>query len=132
MLPDSQRSLFGDSRFDGRRARRILAQAVREQHRLDTAREDTWTLEELEAMAAEARISPEALRAAIERRAAGPGRLGRSRPGRLAVTGKGMVLAGIAAIVLLGALIAFPTFAQVFFWTMIALGVLVLLGASPV
>ncbi len=129
-----------DDRFDGERVRRILERAAVEQHRLDRVSSDTYSLEELEAMAAEARISPAALRAALdaERRGRTPNGLGsRADPApwrglRAPLPGAAVLLvAGLGAAALFGALVAFPALATALFWTTVLLALLLLLGASP-
>ncbi|MBN1239261.1 MAG: hypothetical protein JXB36_12225 [Gammaproteobacteria bacterium] len=149
----------GSDRFDGEAVRRILERAAREQHRLNEALADSYSLDELEEMAAEARISPEALRNAIEAetdaieaqsalegwgaRAAGTGG-GRARawlaaverrlPGRTPAARRLMLTCtgGVAAA---GLLFAFPVIAETLLWAvllaLILFSVLVLLGLSP-
>jgi hypothetical protein len=56
----------GPDRFDPEAVRRILHRAVEEQERLDRDQPDSYTLEELEEIARETGISPEAVRAALE------------------------------------------------------------------
>ncbi len=135
MLPRSEREIFGATeqkkRFDADSARRILGRAVAEQHRLDNEQADTYSLEELEEMAAEARISREALRVAIESPRGSLATLQRWMPDNWSPAAKGIVLMSIAGLVLFGVVLAFPTVAQVLLWAMIVLAVLMLLGASP-
>ncbi len=136
----------GKNRFDGESVRRILQRAVAEQHCLDNELADTYSLEELEEMAAEAGISREALRIAIESPARYPHAatiglgerprgwlafLQRQMPENWSPAAKGIVLMSAAGIALFGVLLAFPVVAQVLFWATIVLLVLILLGASP-
>ncbi len=135
MLPRSEREIFEAREhrgfFDADRVRRILERAAVEQHRLDAELADTYSLEELEEMAAEAGISREALHAAIQSPAGRMAAPGKSlRRGR-SVDARWIVVAGVSAIALLGVMIAFPIVAYVIVWALIVLGVLVLLGASP-
>ena len=122
----------GKDRFDAKRVRRILERAAAEQYRLDRELADTYTLEELEDMAAEAGISAKALHAAIDE----PPRrteLFQPRTHRIRFPdARGLFLIGAAGVALLGVLLAFPVVAQVLFWTTIAFLVLVLLVGSPV
>ena len=142
----------GKDRFDGETVRRILQRAAVEQHRLNNELADSYSLEELEEMAAEARISPEALRNAIEAREPPPSAaartaaaqalrprrwfmaLERSMPGRSPAIRRA-VLAGTGSIAVVGALLAFPAIAEALLWgtllALIVLSVLILLGASP-
>ncbi len=134
MLPRSEREIFGATeqkkRFDADSARRILGRAVAEQHRLDNEQADTYSLEELEEMAAEARISHEALRVVIESHLGSLATLLRWMPDNWSPAAKGIVLMSIAGLVLCGVLLAFPAVAQVLLWATIVLAVLILLGAS--
>ena len=133
----------GKNRFDGKSVRRILEHAAAEQHRLDIELGDSYSLEELEEIAAEVGISPEALHVAIESPRAYPGSASartavdvdeRSRdwlallrkPGNWPSAVKATVVTTAVGIVLLGALLAFP---QLLFWVTIVLLVLILLGA---
>ncbi len=135
MLPRSEREIFRATeqkkRFDADSVRWILGRAVAEQHRLDNELADTYSLEELEEMAAEARISREALRVAIESPRGSLATLPRWMPDNWSPAAKGIVLMSIAGLVLFGVLLAFPAVAQVLLWAMIVLAVLMLLGASP-
>jgi hypothetical protein len=54
----------GEKRFDDEAARRILRRAAEEQARQENEEVDSFTLEELQKIATEAGISPEAVRAA--------------------------------------------------------------------
>lgn len=54
----------GEKRFDEETAQRILRRAAEEQTRWETEARDSFTLAQLEAIATEAGISPEAVRAA--------------------------------------------------------------------
>ena len=120
-----------DDRFDGRTVRRILERAAVEQHRINTELTDTYTLEELEEMAAEAGISRQAVRAAIEER---PSRLSpilRRLPASWSPTRKRVVLMAAAGVVLLGIMLAFPFVAKVLFWATIVVLVMMALGVSP-
>jgi hypothetical protein len=134
----------GDKRFDGESVRRILERAAAEQYRLDHELTDTYSLEELEEMAAEAGISTEALRTAIKRSQQPPdvasiGATQRKRPavwhkrwlGTRYRAVKGTALLTIAGVAVVGSVLAFPVVAQVLFWTTLVLSVLIVLGASP-
>ena len=135
MTPQSEREIFLGSELRGRidadRARHILEQAAAEQYRQRKEFDDTYSLKELQEMAAEAGISQEALRSAI-RGGAAPARSSRRwLPQNWFRTNSGIVLAGITAMALVALIIAFPAVAYVIVWTTIILGVLILLGASP-
>jgi hypothetical protein len=136
----------GKKRFDREGVRRILERAAAEQYRLEKELAETYSLEELQEMAAEAGISREALRIAIERRHRYPdvSTIGvAERPRRRAAflqrrwlgtwspLAKGAVLVGTIGVALVGAVLAFPVVAQALFWATIVLSVLILLGASP-
>ena len=137
------------NRFDGERVRHILERAAAEQHRLNQALAETYSLAELQEMAAEAGIAPEALRAAIEQvppdpaaaaRRTAAGAVGRAVarraapwvPGRWSANARAAVVAGAAGLAALGVLLAFPAAAQVLLWVTILLLVLMALGAFPV
>lgn len=148
------RGLAGDEdRFDGEVARRILQRAAAEQQRLSNELADAYTFEELTEIAAEAGISAEALRAAVEadrgdsgRAAAGvplapDERLRRQRPaaerlkpGNWSMPVKTVVLTA-GSIGFLGSLLLFPAFAESVMWVLllflIVLSVLIVLGGSP-
>jgi hypothetical protein len=71
MMPENPEERHGEpangpDRFDAEAVRRILHRAVEEQERLDSERPDSYSLEELEEIATETGISPEAVRAALE------------------------------------------------------------------
>lgn len=141
-------------RFDADSIRRILERAVEEQQR-GGERPGSWSLEELEEAAAEAHISREALHAAIEahRREAAPAaarrtpgvqnerprdwltRLEDRLPAHWPPSLKQTVLAVGGFIVLTGLLLALGSIAPTAFWvtslSMIAVSLLVLMGASP-
>lgn len=127
------------NRFDGECVRRILQRAVAEQHRLEDEAIDTYSLEDLEEMAAEAGISEEALRAAIEsvpeaepdERRRWLATMQRPMPVRWSPVAKGIVLAGAGGIALFGVVLAFPVVGQVLLWGTIALALLILLGGTP-
>jgi hypothetical protein len=144
----------GKDRFDGESARRILQRAAAEQQRLKNELADSYSYEELEEMAAEAGISSEALRAAVEAHesksgiaAAGtplaPHERPRRRlsavktlmPGNWSTAVKGVALTTAGGIGVVGLLLAFPAVAEAVFWALllflILLAVLVVLGASP-
>ena len=133
MLPRTERDIFAApdrrGRFDLDSVREILGRAAVEQHRLDVERDDTYTREELEEMAAEAGISREALATAL--------RSGRTRPSpsrRRRIWLRWLpraALAVLAGLVFVGLMLAFPALAEFLFWTVIVLLVLVLLGAAP-
>ena len=137
------------NRFQKEDAREILERAAAEQHRLDDELADTYSLEELEEMAAEAGISPEALRVAMESPVRQPdtstsdnaiepdqrprGWLTLSRmPEHWSPAVRATVVTSAVGIVLFGALFAFPVVAPVLFWVTIVLLLLILLGAFPV
>lgn len=148
------RGLAGDEpRFDGEVARRILQRAAAEQQRLSNELADAYTFEELTEIAAEAGISAEALRAAVEadRRDAGRAAAGvrpapnersrrqrpaaeRLKPGTWSRSVKTAVLTA-GSVGFLGSLLLFPAFAQSVMWVLllilIVLSVLIVLGASP-
>lgn len=133
-------------RFDRDAVRRILSRAAEEQHRLDRVLSDSCSLDELEEMAAEAGISPAALRAALEADRAGAGKpSGLVRPGKWlealqalmprswSVPAKRAALAGLGGIGFVGLLAAFPAFGTALFWGLvIALTVFALLAAIGV
>lgn len=143
----------GNDQFDGESARRILQRAAAEQQRLSNELADSYSFEELEEIAAEAGISPEALRAAVEAyrsnsasAAAGspldpderPARLPAVRrlmPGRWSRPVKAGVLATAGGVGLVALLLAFPAVAEMVFWALLLLlilvTVLIVLGAAP-
>lgn len=151
----SERGLGGSTerepRFDGESVRKILQRAAVEQHRLSNELADTYSLEELEEMAAEARISREALGAAVEahhhgaaaRPAAARGahpqgwlaRLRSRMPGTWSPAARRIALTSAGVVVLVSVLVTVPAAAQVLLWTtlmsLIVLSVLVLVGVSP-
>src|SRR5690606_632139 len=133
-------------RFDGESARAILERAAAEQQRRDGELAGSYTLEELEQMAAEAGISAEALAAAVaahERSRSGAGngprfvRRQRPRrwralldvlvPGPWSGTVKGIVLATAGGIGVVALALAFPAAAQTALWALLAFLVLVAL-----
>ena len=140
----------GKDRFDGDSARQILQHAAAVQQRLNNELAGSYSLEELEEMAAEAGISPEALRAAIETHGhSGTGASGMHPaeqprwsalkalvPGHWSPAVKGAVLALAGGIAFVALLLAFPAFAEMVFWglliLLILLALLVAVGASPV
>ena len=128
------RTADGKNRFDGETVRRILGRAAAEQHRLDHELADAYSLEELEEMAAEAGISRQALRVAIESPPESPATSQRWMPRSWSPAVKGIVLASVAGIALFSVL-AFPAVAQVLLWvtilSLLLLSVLIALGASP-
>jgi hypothetical protein len=142
------------NRFDGESARRILQHAAAEQQRLNNELADFYSLEELEEMAAEAGISSEALRTAIEAHGSDSGtaaagtplapddrprrRLSaveRLMPGDSSRAVKVVALTTAGGIVFFGSLLAFPAVAEVVLWVLVLLlvflFVLIALGASP-
>ncbi|HEX6997664.1 MAG TPA: hypothetical protein VF322_05940 [Gammaproteobacteria bacterium] len=127
----------GRQRFDGASVRRILERAAREQHRLDRARRDSYSLAELEHMAAQARISPEALRAALRAEAAHArtAPAARRAAGRripdLGSPGVQVALFAGTGLALFGLMLAFPVVAYTFLWASAVVSLLLLLGASP-
>jgi hypothetical protein len=118
-----------DTRFDGETVRRILQRAAEAQHHLDNALADACTLPELEEMAAEARISPAALHAAIAAERDHGADTGTGARARRAA------LMSIGFVVLSGVLIALAMIAPVVFWgatlSLVALSMLVLLESLP-
>lgn len=152
ITPDIRKG-SGQQRFDGQSGRQILEHAAAMQQRLDNELADSYSLEELEEMAAEAGISAEALRAAIKVYESDPGlaagtacvpnKRARSRrlaaqrlmPGNWSRTVKGALLASAGIVGFGGVLLAFPAVAEAVFWALllflILLTVLVVLGASP-
>jgi hypothetical protein len=143
---------FGLDRFDAETVRRILQRAAEEQHRLETEFADSYSLEELEEMASETGISPEALRVAIEaqrrqpRTAAAESEVAAKRPkGLLASlerlmpdswspTVKRTVLTSTGVIGLFWILLSLPGIGPVVFWAaalvLIVLSLLLLLGVG--
>ena len=134
------------NRFDKEDARRILERAAAEQLRLDNELADTCSLEELEDMAAEAGISREALRVAMERPGRSPDKAESQKgvdepprgglallctPGQWSSAARATVVTGAVGLVLFGALFAFPALAPVLLWLIVLLLVLILLGAFP-
>lgn len=137
MVPRTEREIFEtvDRRgsFDLDTVRRILERAAVEQYRLDAAREDSYSREDLEEMAAEAGISREALDRALQRPPPAQPRM--SRAGVRRAWSRRLVwigLAGLSALAFIAIMLAFPAVAEILFWTVIVLTVLVLLGAVPV
>ena len=141
----------GKDRFDGDSARQILQHAAAVQQRLNNELADSYSFEELEEMATEAGISPEALRAAIETHGShsGTGASGTPPaeqprwsalkalvPGNWSPAVKAAVLALAGGIAFVALLLAFPAFAEMVFWglliLLILLALLVAVGASPV
>lgn len=121
----------GNDRFDRESIRCILDRAAVEQHHLDRELLATYSLEELEEIAAEAGITRDALHAAIEKSRRRPASI-RRRTRRSWFSGaRGMIMLGAAGLVLLALLLAFPIIAQVLFWTAIAFLLIVLLVGSP-
>ncbi len=135
MFPRSEQEIFSGTeraeRFDAASGRRILERAVAEQHRLQQERDDSYSLEELEEMAAEAGISREALQSALQRRTAGVEKSRGWLPRRWLRSKWAPLLAGLTAVALLGLMLAFPAVAYFVLGVAIAVGVLVLLGVSP-
>lgn len=143
----------GDGRFDGESARQILQRAAAEQQRLNKELADSYSFGELEEMAAEAGISSEALRAAVEAQGSRPDiaaegplapgerplrRLSPPKglmPGNWPRTVKRVVLTTAGGIGFVGFLLAFPAIAEMVFWALllflIILTILIALGASP-
>jgi hypothetical protein len=142
----------GPERFDAEAVRRILHRAVEEQERMDSERLDSYSLEDLEEIATETGISPEAVRAALEAYqdqsapAAGvPGATPAARPrawlawleDQLPATwstrSKRAVLIGVG-VGLFALLLALPGIGPVVFWatvlSLLALTVLLLIGVA--
>lgn len=147
-------SMAREARFDGETARAILERAAAEQQRRNSELAGSYTLDELHEMAAEAGISSEALRAAIEahtksRQTAhqGPSFVSRKRPrrGRSVLdrlvpgpwprAAKGTVLTIAGGIGVVGLALAFPAVGQMALWALVAflllVTLLIALGASP-
>lgn len=147
-------SADSETRFDGTSVRAILERAAAEQQRRNSALAGSYSMEELEEMAAEAGISPEALRAAIEAHAAerrtahqgprfvsqkrsrqGPSVLDLLVPGPWPRAAKGSVLTLAVGAGVVGLALAFPAVAQMALWALVAFLLLVTLliaiGASP-
>ncbi len=156
MLEPSQRAAdAAPGRFDGASARSILERAAEEQQRLDNALADSYSMEELQEMAAELRISPGALQRAItahqrERTSAGDGAgtrgaapghaRGRAALDRWTPTGwspgfRNAVVAGSGFVALTAALLSLWALAPTIFWvtllSLAAVSLLVLLGGAP-
>jgi hypothetical protein len=134
MLPRTEREIFAApdrrSRFDLDSVREILGRAAVEQHRLDVERDDTYTRDELEEMAAEAGISREALARALRHGRAHPSAPRRGRSWQRWLPRAALAL--LAGLAFVGLMLAFPAVAEFLFWTVIVLLVLVLLGAAPI
>ena len=135
MTTRSEQIIFGngdgEERFDGKRVRSILGRAAVEQHRLETKLDESYTLEELEDMAAEAGISQEALRAAIDESPSLLAPLWRRFPRRWSLLTRQLVFWTATIAVLLALMIAFPIVAKVMFWATIIVLVMMALGVSP-
>lgn len=135
MFPQSEREVFGGSerseRFDADSGRRLLEQAAAEQYRLRKELDESYSIEELEEMATEAGISPQALRSVLKRRSAGDATSRGWLPERWLRAKWAPVLAGVTVVALLGLMLVSPTVAYFMLGIAIALGVLVLLGVSP-
>jgi len=135
MPTSSEHIIFGVSddeiRLDGKAVRRILHRAVVEQHRRDVELTDTYSLGELEEMAAEAGISRDALQAAIDERPSWLDPLLQWLPRDWSPATRRIVLMGGAGIALLGVMLAFPIVAKVLFWATIIVLVMMALGVSP-
>ena len=133
VFPRSEQEIFSGTeraeRFDAASGRRILERAVAEQHRLQQERDDSYSLEEIEEMAAEAGISREALQSALQRRSADRARGWSSA--RWLKNKWTPLLAGLATVTLFGLMLAFPAVAYFMLGVAIAAAVLILLGASP-
>jgi Flp pilus assembly protein TadB len=76
----SEGSHAGEKRFDDEAARRILRRAAEEQARQENEEVGSFTLEELQKIATEAGISPEAVRAAASELEAGSERTNPALP----------------------------------------------------
>jgi hypothetical protein len=119
--------------FDGDGVRRILQRAAEEQLRIDNELADAYSLEELQEMAAEVRISPEALSAAI----AADARHARVADGGAGATTlvKRAVLMTAGFVALSSLLLALALTAPVLFWgtlvSLLALSTMILADASP-
>ena len=135
MSTRSEQIIFGAAddveRFDGKTVRRILERAAVEQHSLESKYDDSYTLEELEEMAAEAGISYKALRAAIDERPTLFSPLWRRFPRRWSLLTRQLVFWSVTGVVLLGLMMAFPFVAKVLFWATIIVLVMMALGISP-
>lgn len=135
MLPRTENRVFDESaqpdRFDADTVRRILGRAAVEQHRLEVAKHDGYTREELEEMADEAGISREALDAAIGEPAARQSWWRRWFPSHWSAARSGLVIGTVLTVLLVAVMIAFPVVAWAVLWAAIVFGILVLLGATP-
>lgn len=135
MTTRSEQIIFGAAddveRFDGKTVRRILERAAVEQHSLESKYDDSYTLEELEEMAAEAGISYKALRAAIDERPSLLAPLWRRFPRRWSLLTRQLVFWSVTGVVLLALMLAFPFVAEVLFWATIIVLVMMALGVSP-
>ncbi len=131
----SEQIIFGtgdrEQRFDGKAVRRILERAAARQVRLDNTSSDSYTLDELEEMAAEAGISRAALASAIEDRPSRWSPLWRWLPASWSPLTRQLVFWTGTGIVLLGIMLAFPFVAEVLFWATIIVLVMMALGISP-
>ena len=124
-------SVDGEERFDGQTVRRILERAAVQQHRLDSEFNESYTLAELEEMAAEAGISYRALLAAIEERPSRFSWLWRRFPRSWSPLTRQLVFWSVTIVVLLGVMLAFPIVAKVLFWATVVVLVMMALGISP-
>ena len=135
MTISSEQIIFGagdgEQRFDGKNVRRILERAAVEQHRLESEFNDSYTLDELEEMAAEAGISRDALHAAIDERPTLLSPLWRRMPRRWSLLTRQLVFWSVTGVVLLGVMMAFPFVAKVLFWMTVIVLVMMALGISP-
>ncbi len=136
MFPQSERELFQGpgrrERFDADSGRRILERAAAEQYRRQKELDDGYSLEELREMATEAGISEEALQSVLKQRSESLRKPKAWSPRNWLKSKWGPLLAGLAAVTLLGLMLASPTVAYFVLGVAIAAGVLVLLGVSPV
>lgn len=131
------------TRFDGDSVRRILEDAAAEQQRIDNVRADTYTLAELEELAAELRVSPAALETAIEAEARGAdaGGTGHAPPRRRWLPAhwsaplKDTLVMGSAFVALTAGLLGLWAVAPAFFWatalSLVAVSLVILLGGAP-
>ena len=135
MTISSEQIIFGagdgEQRFDGRTARRVLELAAARQVRLDSTQSDSYTLDELEDMAAEAGISRAALASAIEDRPSRWSPLWRWLPRSWSPLTRQLVFWAGTGIMLLGIVLAFPIVAELLFWATIIVLVMMALGISP-
>ena len=131
----SEQIIFGNAgnerRFDVKTVRRILGRAAASQYRLDSKRDSTFSLEELEEMAAEAGISRSVLYRALDERPNRLSSLWRWLPDSWSPLTQQLVFWTATASVLLALMLAFPVVANVLFWVAVIVLLMMALGVSP-